>query len=105
MTPDPKAAAGAKKAPLHLLPPCFNQAVAEVLNVGARKYGAWNWRDEGAQYKASTYIGAIRRHLDAWMEGEDLDPEAGECHLAHIAASVAILLDAAHVGHFEDDRP
>lgn len=101
---DPKQHAASKKAPLHLIPPALNEAMAFALSAGAKKYGAWNWR-RGARISAMTYVGAIRRHLDAWMDGEDLDKETNECHLAHIAASCAILLDSAKHGTFIDNRP
>ena len=88
-----------------MLPPSFNKAVAYALKGGADKYGAWNWRDAGSEYLASTYTGAIRRHLDAWLDGENDDPESGQSHLAHIAASVAIVIDSMQAGTFKDDRP
>lgn len=100
---DPKGSAGEKKTPLHLLPPVFMAATAWVLKLGAKKYGPWNWRK--SKVESQTYIGAIRRHLDAWQDGENNDPESGICHLAHVAASVAILLDADKNGTLVDNRP
>ena len=44
------------------------------------------------------------RHLNAWRDGEDLDPESGLSHIAHIATSCNILLDAAACGTLQDDR-
>ena len=66
------------------------------------QYGAFNWRRTGVC--ASTYVNAIMRHLNAWRDGEDLDPESGFSHLAHIACSCNILMDAAKVGKLQDDR-
>ena len=100
---DPKGKAGEAKTPLHLLPPVFMAAVAWVLKLGAKKYGPWNWRE--TKVECQTYVGAIRRHLDAWQDGEDIDPESGQSHLAHVAASVAILLDAEANGTLADNRP
>lgn len=100
---DPKGVEGEKKTPLQLLPPVFMAATAWVLKLGAKKYGPWNWRHN--KVECQTYVGAIRRHLDAWQEGEDVDPESGQSHLAHIAASVAILLDAEANGTLADNRP
>ena len=100
---DPKAAEGKKKTPLELLPPEFNKQVAQALAVGADKYGPWNWRKNGVS--VSTYIGAMRRHLDSWMDGNDLDKESKVSHLAHIAATCAVLIDAAQAGKLKDDRP
>ena len=66
------------------------------------QYGAFNWRRTGVC--ASTYIHAILRHLNAWRDGEDLDPESGISHLAHVACSANILMDAGYCGKLQDDR-
>lgn len=100
---DPKGQAGAAKTPLHLIPTVALNAEAEALRQGAEKYQQWNWRESGIH--ATTYIGSILRHLVAWRDGEDADPESGISHLGHIRANCAILLDAAHVGKLVDDRP
>lgn len=99
---DPKGAAGAKKAPMWLLPPYALQQTAWVHKLGASKYQPYNWRDTGVC--ATTYISAIMRHLDAWRDGEDIDPESGVTHLAHIAASCNILMDAHQCSKLIDDR-
>jgi hypothetical protein len=66
------------------------------------QYGAYNWRRTGVC--ATTYVAAIMRHLNAWRDGEDLDPESGISHIAHIACSCNILLDAQHCDTLQDDR-
>lgn len=99
---DPKGAAGAKKCPLHLLAPHALRETAWVAKHGADKYGPYNWRE--AHVNATTYVGAIMRHLMAWSEGEDIDPESGRSHIAHIAASAFILIDAQQLGTLIDDR-
>lgn len=99
---DPKGEAGSKKAPLHLLPAPAMEQIAWVHKSGAEKYGPYNWRSN--QVCATTYVSAIRRHLGAWQDGEDLDPESGISHLAHIGASINILLDAKACGTLSDDR-
>ena len=100
---DPKETTGENKTPLQLLPPVFKEQTAKVLAHGNGKYGAWNWRL--SKVNNMTYLGAIERHLDAYKEGEETDPESGESHLAHIAASVAILLDAEANETLVDNRP
>lgn len=107
MSEDVKKAAGAKKAPLHLLPPAASEGICRVLDFGAnhpdKNYGEWNWRLSGVEMR--TYAAAIRRHLDAICEGEwddpaTVDPDTGEQlgsglpHIAHIAATCAIIMDA-----------
>jgi hypothetical protein len=74
----------------------------KVFDGAVERYGAYNWRDTGVC--ATTYISAIMRHLDAWRDGEDIDPESGVTHLAHIAASCNILMDAHKCGKLIDDR-
>ena len=99
---DPKGAAGALKAPLGLIPPYAMDQTAWVHRLGSQKYGPFNWRDTGVC--ASTYVNAIMRHLNAWRDGEDLDPESGISHLAHIACSCNIMMDADYCGKLQDDR-
>jgi hypothetical protein len=74
-----------------------------VHNNGAKKYGALNWRDHTVS--ASVYYNAAWRHMAAWYEGEDLDPESGLPHLAHVMACMSIILDAGKFGKLNDDRP
>lgn len=100
---NPKDIAAASKCPLWLVPPVADRAIAEVLAHGAAKYQPWNWRRDGIM--ASNYVSAIRRHLAAWLDGEDIDPESGLSHLAHIGATAAIMLDAESHGKLIDDRP
>lgn len=100
---NPKEAIGATKDPLHLLPPTASAATARVLKFGAERYSPWNWRH--TRVNATTYVAAMRRHLDRWLDGEDIDPESGESHIAHVAASCNIMLDAEAFGNLADDRP
>jgi hypothetical protein len=99
---DPKGQAGSLKAPLGLVPPYAMEQTSWVHKLGADKYGPWNWRETGVC--ASTYVNAILRHLNAWRDGESLDPESGITHLAHIACSANILMDAEYCGKLQDDR-
>lgn len=100
---NPKDKCGMKKAPLHLIPAAADIAEAQVLRFGAGRYGEFNWREE--QIQASVYISAAKRHLAAWFDGEDLDPESKVSHLAHARACMSILLDAISLDGVIDDRP
>lgn len=100
---NPKTAFGMQKCPLHLVPPPALIAEAEVFGLGARKYGPYNWRQHAVS--SSIYQAAALRHLMAWWEGQDTDPESGQSHLAHARACLGILLDAAAHGRLNDDRP
>ena len=100
---NPKTAVGAKKAPLHLVPPSAIHYLAMAFKDGARKYGPYNWRDQ--KVSSSVYVGAAMRHIGAWWDGENLSQDALVEHLAHVMACCAIILDAASVGMLNDDRP
>ncbi len=102
---NPKQAFGDKKAPLQVVPPALELGAARAYGEGAEKYGPFNWRT--TKVEAMTYAGAIKRHLAAWIDGEDVDPESavGKLHLEGIAASVGILLDCTYGGFLLDNRP
>jgi hypothetical protein len=99
---DPKGAAGAKKAPMHLLPPMPLMQLAWAMGHGAAKYGVNNFLD--AKVLASTYIGAIGRHWAQFSSGEDNDNDSGLSHIALLAANCMILMAAADAGTLIDDR-
>jgi hypothetical protein len=102
---NPKQAYGDKKPPFHTIPSSALLELAVRMGDGARKYGAFNWRDVGVQ--AMTYVGAMHRHLAAYADGENVDPECplGSSHLAGIMACAAILLDCEARGNLIDNRP
>jgi hypothetical protein len=100
---NPKQLQGRKKVPFRFLPRAALIPVAYVMALGADKYGWWNWRK--AKLQIGDYLEAVERHLTALYDGEDADPESGESHWAHIAASAMVYLDAELCGMVEDDRP
>ncbi len=100
---NPKDRIGVTKPPLELLPAAFEILVSLALKNGAIKYGRFNWRDE--KVSASIYIGAAKRHLAAWFDGEELAQDSGVHHIAHAAACMAIILDAQATNNLVDDRP
>lgn len=89
------------KPAAHLLPPIALLEVSKVLAFGARKYKEHGWRTVD---KRSRYAAAVQRHLLAYQSGEDLDPESGLPHLAHLACSALFLLESQVLGLGEDDR-
>ncbi len=101
---NPKTLQGSFKTPLlSVIPTPPLVQVGEVMRLGREKYGPYNWRDQPVT--ASTYIDAAVRHLASWWDGETVDPESGQSHLAHAAASLFIITDALAVGTGTDDRP
>lgn len=103
---NPKRAHGLKKLPLELIPRVALVQEAAVYGLGAdsptKAYGRFNWRQSAID--DAIYVGAIERHLTLWAAGEDVDPESGVSHLAHIRACCGILLDAIDAGTFVDSR-
>jgi hypothetical protein len=100
---NPKDLIGSKKPALSLIPTAALAHVAQALESGAAKYGRANWRDYPIQ--GTIYVDAALRHLGAWVDGEDLDPESGYHHLGHAMAGLMILMDAIEGGTMKDDRP
>ena len=101
-TTNPKDAAGEAKAPLYLVPPILVIQAADAMAEGAKKYGPYNWR--ATRVRATVYISAMLRHLAAYADGENVTEDCIH-HLAHVAASCAILLDAEALDQLIDDRP
>jgi hypothetical protein len=100
---NPKTAFGLAKAPIDKVPPALLLAVAEAMQFGADKYGAYNWRT--AKISSSVYYAAMMRHITAWWDGEDYAPDSKVHHLAHAAASIALLLDTIGSDLLNDNRP
>ena len=77
MTPplDPKKTQSVQKPQLQLIPPALNKHLAAALLNGSLRYGPWNWRVN--KVELMTYIGAMRRHLDALLDGEDIAQDSG----------------------------
>ena len=99
---NPKDLAGSDKLPLHLWPETATIWGCLALLHGALKYGQANWRVVGV--RVSIYYDALRRHMNAYMEGEDIDPESGLPHMACGLACLALLVDAQAAGKLTDDR-
>jgi len=78
---------GSKMARFDLIPAEAMRQLALVYGGGAQKYEDNNWRKG---YAWGLSVAALQRHLNAWLQGEDNDPEvsdlAGEpvSHLANV---------------------
>jgi hypothetical protein len=84
------------KAPMGLLPGDALLKVAEVLAYGAEKYSPGNWRHVKP---GSRYLDAALRHLTAYADGEDNDPESGLSHAAHAACCVLFMISLGNCRH------
>ena len=93
---------GTTKIPMHMFPVSAIALGSIGMLNGALKYGRNNFRAE--PIKASIYVAAALRHLHAWFEGEEVDPDDGVPHLGAALANLAILADAQAQGTLVDDR-
>ena len=75
-------------------------AASSVENGG--KYPDNNWM-RGMNW--STPIACAKRHLEAFISGEDLDPQSGVPHLWHVQANIAMLIEYSVIFPSGDDRP
>ena len=76
---------------------------ATAMADGAKKYGPFNWREY--TISSMVYIAALKRHVAAWVDGEDYAPDSGVHHLDHAMACLALLRDAESIGKLNDNRP
>lgn len=100
---NPKDLVGIKKAPLSCISSPVALEVGLAMLEGARKYGRHNYRVSGVA--SSVYYDATMRHLMAWWEGEDIDPDSGLSHITKAISSLFVLRDAQINGTCTDDRP
>lgn len=100
---NPKDRFGRMKPPLHLIPSTAEIIESLAMADGARKYGPYNWRDKTVA--ATVYLAACKRHIAAWMDGEEVARDSGVHHLGHARACLGIILDAQANGTMVDDRP
>jgi len=99
---NPKDALGSAKLPMHLWPETATAVGCLAFLDGAGKYGRSNFR--ATPIRASVYVAAAKRHLNAWFEGEAIADDSGIPHLGHALACLAILVDAEAAGNLHDDR-
>lgn len=69
--------------------------MSRVLAAGAKRYEDHNWK-KGFNY--SRVVGALLRHLFAYVSGERCDPESGFSHLSHVLCNAHFLV------HYEQTK-
>lgn len=74
-----------------LVPPLALKEMVKVLTFGAEKYEPDNWKFVPDSKRR--YFDAMQRHLWAWKEGEQSDPETGINHLAHAMCCLFFLYE------------
>src|ERR1043166_9425284 len=75
---NPKDRLGTDKPNIWTIPPASIAYLSKIMELGAKKYGAFNWRSK--KVKWTIYYSAAMRHLMAALDGEDADPESGYPH-------------------------
>lgn len=94
------------KPDLSLCPTVALEQMALAFMLGEKKYGRYNYY-KGME--ASRLVAAALRHLNAWNEGENLDPEAvaagyNTTHLGHALACIGMILQQQKMGTLKDNR-
>lgn len=101
---NPKDLAGALKPSISSVPIDVLLEVGGGMQEGADKYGFFNWRETGVS--SSVYYNATLRHIFAWWNREDIDPDSGIHHISKAIASLLVLRDAQMQKMIvNDDRP
>ena len=80
------------KPRMDLVPPHAVLEIARCMTYGADKYGEDNYL-RGGGLDPARLLAAGLRHINAYQRGEEIDPESGLAHLAHAAASLAMLIE------------
>lgn len=89
------------KPDISLLPRAFMEGTARAFMFGAQKYGRDNYK---AGFELTRPLAAAQRHILAFLDGEDKDPESGLSHLDHAAASLAMCMETLRLGTAIDNR-
>lgn len=93
---------GDKIARIGDLDPAALLELAKVAGYGAGKYAPHNFL---RGYDWSLCYNALHRHLIAFWDGEDRDPESEQLHLAHAAWHCLALISFSQREIGTDDRP
>lgn len=89
------------KVDLTLVPLIALESEARALMFGEKKYGRYNYT---AGFESSRLTAAALRHLYAYVNGVDVDPESGLLHLGHARACLAMHLHCEQLGTLRDNR-
>jgi len=99
---NPKAVAGRKKIRAQFTPVTVLNEIHKGMTEGAEKYGPYNWRE--TDIEAGDYYDSTMRHMSAWWDGEDIDPDSGVHHVSKAITGLIVLRDAMLHGTCIDDR-
>ena len=77
------------------------ESMVRVLEKGAQKYDDHNWKKGMPTSQISE---SLLRHMFAFMNGEDNDPETNESHLGHVMCNAMFLIYNLRENPKFDDR-
>tara|TARA_R110000851_G_scaffold160786_1_gene304084 strand:+ start:9975 stop:10316 length:342 start_codon:yes stop_codon:yes gene_type:complete len=64
------------------------EPMVHVLMFGAQKYDSWNWVKG---LKITEVADSLQRHLNAFIQGENDDPESKLSHVGHIMCNAMFI--------------
>lgn len=64
------------------------EGLVRVLEFGSAKYGDYNYKKG---FPRKEIMDSLLRHIFAILNGEEIDPESGLSHVAHIQANAMFL--------------
>lgn len=88
------------KPRFELIAPDAEYWLAKILTFGASKYADNNWTG----LTTKRVLGALKRHMNALESGEDIDPESGMPHHAHMLCNAMFLTHLLENYPDQDDR-
>jgi hypothetical protein len=76
-----------------LLPAKACEHECRVWMSGQLKYGKSNWKKLWGEDTIDVVMASLLRHAFAILDGQEIDPESGEYHAAHIRCNAAMLIE------------
>lgn len=83
-----------------LLPLSTMESIVKVFTFGAQKYEDFGWI-KGTE---SEHYSSLMRHISSWFQGDKLDAESGQSHLAHAACRLICLMYIEFSDDLRDDK-
>lgn len=91
------------KLKLNLIPTKALKAVARVREFGCNKYPSPDGKSYLKNVRSEDLVEAAWRHILLHNEGELMDPESSEMHLAHAAASLMMAMEIIYFNAKQND--
>lgn len=89
------------KIPLSMIPAHALEEIGKIFAFGAQKYSRNNWR-RGLSW--NELVDSCLRHISAFQQGQDVDPESKQLHIAHAATNLLMLIEQYETHPELDDR-